>query len=49
MQRPVSISGTWGASSLIDLAFDIEAVAEPDAQVMVRTILKRALPDIILA
>jgi hypothetical protein len=49
MQRPVSVSGFWGASSLIALAFEFEAAGGPDAQVIVRTILKRALPDIILA
>jgi hypothetical protein len=48
MQRPVSMFGTWGASSLIAVPFDIDAVGTV-AQPIVRTILKRAFPDIILA
>ena len=49
IQRPVSVSGTGGASSLIGLLLDGDAAAGPDAQVVVKTILKRAWPDIILA
>src|ERR1700731_1169668 len=47
IQRPVSVSGTWGASSLIVLPLDSDTAAGPGAQVIVRTILKRAWPDII--
>jgi hypothetical protein len=41
--------GTWGELSLIAVPFDTDAAAGTVAQPIVRTILKRAFPDIILA